>query len=101
MELKVKTRVVPIVVGALGTIPKGLVCHLESTGSDSKDYPIRNSTNPPTGSRLLRLQEVTRAAGYQFTTTTTTTATTTATATATATATTATTNDKPSVCMRL
>ena len=89
----------PIVVGALGTIPKGLVRHLESMGSDSKDYPIRNSTNPPTGSRLLRLQEVTCAAGYQFTTTTITT--TTATATATATATTATTNDKPSVCTRL
>ena len=87
MESKVKTKVVPIVVGALGTIPKGLVWHLESTGSDSKDYAIRNSTNPPTGSRLLRLQEVTCAAGYQFTTTTT--------------ATTATTNDKPSVCMRL
>ena len=93
MESKVKTRVVPIVVGALGTIPKGLVRHLKSIGSGSKDYPIRNSTNPPTGSRLLRLQEVTCAAGYQFTTTTTTTAT--------ATATTATTNDKPSVCMRL
>ena len=27
---KVKTRVVPIVIGALGTIPKGLVGHLES-----------------------------------------------------------------------
>ena len=28
-------------------------------GSDSKDRPIRNSTNPPTGYRLLRLQDVT------------------------------------------
>ena len=30
--LKVKTRVVPITVRVLGTIPKGLVGHLESIG---------------------------------------------------------------------
>ena len=57
----------PIVVGALGTIPKGLVGHLESLGVNLDVSQIHKTAlsgrilkeNPPTGSRLLRTQDVT------------------------------------------
>ena len=57
----------PIVVGALGTIPKELVGHLESLGLNLDVAQIHKTAlsgrilkeNRPTGSRLLRTQDVT------------------------------------------
>lgn len=56
---KVKTKVVPIAVGALGTIPKGLMGVNLSVDHIRKNCLIRNSQNPPTGSTARRLQDVT------------------------------------------
>ena len=50
---KVKTRVVPIVIGALGTIPKGLVGHLESIGVNLDLAKIQKTTLLGTA-RILR-----------------------------------------------
>ena len=50
---KVKTRVVPIVIGALGTIPKGLVGHLESLGVNLDLAKIQKTTLLGTA-RILR-----------------------------------------------
>ena len=40
---KVKTRVVPIIIGALGTIKKGVVGHLESIGVNLDVAPIQKT----------------------------------------------------------
>ena len=50
---KVKTRVVPTVIGALGTIPKGLVGHLESIGMNLDLAKIQKTTLLGTA-RILR-----------------------------------------------
>ena len=50
---KVKTRVVPTVIGALGTIPKGLVGHLEGIGMNLDLAKIQKTTLLGTA-RILR-----------------------------------------------
>ena len=42
--VEVHTRVVPIVIGPLGTIPKGLVGHLESIGVNLDVAQIQKTT---------------------------------------------------------
>ena len=43
--VEVQTRVVPIVIGALGTIAKGLVGHLESIGVNLDVVQIQKTTS--------------------------------------------------------
>ena len=60
---KVKTRVVPTVIRALGTIPKGLVGHLENIGMNLDVAQIQKTASLGTARILQRvldwLQDVT------------------------------------------
>ena len=52
---KVKTRIVPIATGALGTIPKVLVRHLESTGVNLDVVQIQKTASLGTAQNLRRV----------------------------------------------